>query len=92
MKTVFIFGLGYVGVPLAQALAYQSWQIRGTTRTPSNLANKPDQGWQILPFQAGQPLVDPAAAFAAIDAIISTITAIGGSDPVLDAETRLSTS
>ena len=84
MKTVFIFGLGYVGVPLAQALADQGWQIRGTTRTPSKLADKADQGWQILPFQSGQPLADPAAAFADIDAIISTITAIGGSDPVLD--------
>ena len=85
MKTVFIFGLGYVGVPLAQALADQGWQVRGTTRTPSKLADKAGQGWQILPFQSGQPLADPAAAFADIDAIISTITAIGGSDPVLDA-------
>ena len=85
MKTVFIFGLGYVGVPLAQALAEQGWRIRGTTRTPSNLAAKADLGWQIMPFQSGQPLADPAAAFAGVDAIISTITAIGGSDPVLDA-------
>ena len=85
MKTVFIFGLGYVGVPLAQSLADQVWQVRGTTRTPSKLADKASQGWQILPFQSGQPLADPAAAFANIDAIISTITAIGGSDPVIDA-------
>ena len=63
MKTVFIFGLGYVGVPLAQALADQGWQIRGATRTPSKLADKADQGWQILPFQSGQPLADPAAFF-----------------------------
>ena len=85
MKTVFIFGLGYVGTPLAQALADQGWQVRGTTRTPSKLADKANQGWQILPFQSGQPLTDPPTAFANIDAIISTITAIGGSDPVLDA-------
>ena len=39
MKTVFIFGLGYVGVPLAQSLADQGWQVRGTTRTPSKLAD-----------------------------------------------------
>ena len=43
MKTVFIFGLGYVGTPLAQALADQGWQVRGTTRTPSKLADKADQ-------------------------------------------------
>ena len=70
MKTVFIFGLGYVGVPLAQTLADQGWQIRGTTRTPSKLADKADQGWQILPFQAGQPLADPAAAFADIHQLV----------------------
>ena len=85
MKTVFIFGLGYVGVPLAHALADLGWHIRGTTRAPSKLAAKADLGWQIMPFESGQPLADPQTAFADVDAIISTITAIGGSDPVLDA-------
>ena len=70
---------------LAQALADQGWQVRGTTRTPSKLADQASQGWQILPFQSGQPVTDPPIAFADVDAIISTITAIGGSDPVLDA-------
>ena len=84
MKTAFIFGLGYVGVPLAQALEKKGWQIRGTTRTPSKLTGKIGIGWEILPFAADNPLINPGTAFANIDAIISTITAIGGSDPVLD--------
>lgn len=85
MKTVFIFGLGYVGVPLAQALAGAGWHIRGTTRNPQKLANEQANGWKIYGFADAQPLDDAAAAFDGVDAIISTITAIGGSDPVLDA-------
>ena len=52
MKTAFIFGLGYVGLPLAQALAEKGWQIRGTTRTPSKLIGKIGIGWEILSFAA----------------------------------------
>ena len=84
MKTAFIFGLGYVGLLLAQALAEKGWQIRGTTRTPSKLKGKIGIGWEILPFAANSPLANPKRAFADVDVIISTINAIGGSDPVLD--------
>ena len=56
MKTAFIFGLGYVGLPLAQALAKKGWQIRGTTRTPSKLTGKIGIGWEILPFAADSHL------------------------------------
>ena len=84
MKTAFIFGLGYVGLPLAQALAKKGWQIRGTTRTPSKLKGKIGVGWEILPFVTDSPLANPKKAFADVDVIISTINAIGGSDPVLD--------
>ena len=72
MKTAFIFGLGYVGLPLAQALAEKGWQIRGTTRTPSKLESKIGVGWEILPFAANSPLANPKRAFADIDVIIST--------------------
>jgi nucleoside-diphosphate-sugar epimerase len=84
MKTAFIFGLGYVGVSLAHALEKKGWQIRGTTRTPSKLTGKIGIGWEVLPFAADNPLINPGIAFANVDALISTITAIGGSDPVLD--------
>ena len=83
MKTAFIFGLGYVGLRLAQALAKKGWQIRGTTRTPSKLKGKIGIGWEILPFAANSPLANPKRAFADVDVIISTINAIGGRDPVL---------
>ena len=83
--TVFIFGLGYVGRPLGHRLAAAGWQVRGTTRTPSRLAAQAEAGWQIHEFADDRPLADPDAALDGVDALITTITAIGGSDPVLDA-------
>ena len=87
--TVFIFGLGYVGRPLGHRLAAAGWQVRGTTRTPSRLAAQAEAGWQIHEFADDQPLADPEAALDGVDALITTITAIGGSDPVLDAHGEL---
>ncbi|MDC1383149.1 SDR family NAD(P)-dependent oxidoreductase [Candidatus Puniceispirillum sp.] len=88
MKTAFIFGLGYVGVPLARALEKKGWRIRGTTRTPSKLSRKNIQNWKILPFETERPLTNPKRAFEGVDVLISTITAIDGSDPVLDAHAQ----
>ena len=87
--TVFIFGLGYVGRPLGHRLAAAGWQVRGTTRTPSRLAAQAEAGWQIHEFADDRPLADPEAALDGVDAVITTITAIGGSDPVLDAHGEL---
>jgi len=84
-KIIFIFGIGYVGRPLGHLLARSGWQIRGTTRNPARLTEEAAAGWQILPFSDTQPLADAAAALAGVSAVLSTITAIGGSDPVLDA-------
>ena len=83
--TVFIFGLGYVGRPLGHLLASRGWQIRGTTRTPERLAADAAAGWQVYRFADDVPLTDPEEALHGVDAVLSTITAIGGSDPVLDA-------
>ena len=87
--TVFIFGLGYVGRPLGHRLAAAGWRVRGTTRTPSRLAAQAEAGWQIHEFADDRPLADPDAALDGVDALITTITAIGGSDPVLDAHGEL---
>ena len=83
--TIFIFGLGYVGRPLGHLLASRGWHIRGTTRTPERLAAEVDAGWQVYRFADDVPLTDPEEALHGVDAVLSTITAIGGSDPVLDA-------
>ena len=87
--TIFIFGIGYVGRPLGHALAKAGWNIRGSTRTPDKLSAEAKQGWQVFPFSDEQPLANPEDALAGVDAIVTTITAIGGSDPVLDAHEDL---
>jgi len=88
-RTIFIFGLGFVGRRLGHRLAAAGWQVRGTTRTPSGLAAEAAAGWQIHEFADDRPLADAKAALDGVDAILTTITAIGGSDPVLDAHGEL---
>ncbi|MEK9851316.1 MAG: SDR family NAD(P)-dependent oxidoreductase [Candidatus Puniceispirillum sp.] len=85
MRRIFIFGLGYVGTAVGKKLAADGWQISGTTRDPSKFQDAAFSNWQVLPFSNQQALANPSTAFQGIDAILSTITAIGGSDPVLDA-------
>ena len=82
---IFIFGLGYVGVRLGQMLADKGWHIKGTTRNPAKLSNQADAGWDIFPFSPDRPLTDPEVALQDVDAILTTITAVNGTDPVLDA-------
>ena len=84
-RRIFIFGLGYVGRPLGHRLAERGWQVCGTTRNPDRLAAESASGWQIHKFTDDHPLAEAQAALSGVDAVISTITAIGGSDPVLDA-------
>ena len=75
--------------PVSPGLPAAGWQVRGTTRTPSRLAAQAEAGWQIHEFADDRPLADPDAALDGVDALITTITAIGGSDPVLDAHGEL---
>jgi nucleoside-diphosphate-sugar epimerase len=82
---IFIFGLGYVGVRLGHMLAERGWHVKGTTRDPAKLSRQAAAGWGIFPFSTDRPLVDPKAALKDVDAVLTTITAIGGTDPVLDA-------
>ena len=82
-KTIFIFGLGYVGLHLEEQLSRQGWQIIGTTRTPENLSDYEQRGWTILPFSDDEDVPDLAHHLAGASALVSTITAISGGDPVL---------
>jgi nucleoside-diphosphate-sugar epimerase len=82
-KTIFIFGLGYVGLHLAEQLSQQGWQIIGTTRTPENLSDYQQRGWTILPFSDDKNVPDLAHHLVEASALVSTITAISGRDPVI---------
>lgn len=81
---IFIFGLGYVGQHLARALSQRGWQITGTTRDPDTLAGQVPASWTILPFTAGQRLNGLASHLRQVTHLISGISAVSGSDPVLD--------
>ena len=64
------------------------WQrLAGRSVAPhtEKLADEIAAGWQVYPFSDSQPLADVKSALDGVDALVSTITAIGGSDPVLDA-------
>lgn len=82
-KHIFIFGLGYVGLHLAQALGAQGWLITGTTRNPDRLANYAAKGWTILPFEDGTAIPDLASHLSKASHVISTISALAGYDPVM---------
>ena len=81
---VFIFGLGFVGRALGHMMAAAGWSIRGTTRQPKKFAAEAAAGWEIIGFSDQQKMPVPARAVDGVSAILSTITAISGSDPVLD--------
>ena len=82
-QTLFIFGLGYVGLHLAQQLSDKGWQIIATTRTPEKIKN--DLGWQILPFTDTAPIDNLSSHLARATHLISTIGPVAGQDPVIAA-------
>ena len=86
---VFIFGLGFVGRALGHMMAAAGWSIRGTTRQPEKFAAEAAAGWEIIGFSDQQKMPVPARSVDGVSAILSTITAISGSDPVLDAHGEL---
>lgn len=82
-QRIFIFGLGYVGQHLAHALYRQGWHITGTTRRPDILREKVPADWDILAFNDDAPIEDLSAHLDKATHVITTISAIGGYDPVL---------
>ena len=91
---VFIFGLGYIGEAWAEMMAAQGFAIAGTTRTPSKLSHRIDEGWEICAYnsQSDQPENPSLSAqdkniiinqIAKADILLSTIALKGGRDPVM---------
>ena len=84
-KHMFIFGLGYVGLHLAQALHEQGWQITGTTRNVEKLASYQAKGWRILSFEDGATIPEIDHHLAQASHVLTTISALIGHDPVMQA-------
>ena len=80
---IFIFGLGYVGQHLAHSLSAQGWQVTGTTRAPEKLKDKVPADWRIVRFDAYKPVPDLAAYLSSCSHLLTTISPLSGSDPVL---------
>ena len=87
-KTLFIFGLGYVGQHLAHLLSLSGWQIIATTRSPERFARQTEQGWIILPFSSDAPNRDILPYLDRASHLLSTIGPVEGRDPVLAAYER----
>ena len=85
---IFIFGLGYVGQHLAHQLSQAGWAVTATTRQPETLAGQVPGQWTLVPFTAGQPVDGLDEHLQNTTHLVSTISALSGSDPVLDQHSR----
>ncbi len=82
MKTILIFGYGYVGKYLSKCLADNNWEVISTSRDKKKHTSQENKNISILPFD------DPRLPnlLKTTDYIISTIPpskGSNGSDPVL---------
>jgi nucleoside-diphosphate-sugar epimerase len=82
---LFCFGLGYTALALAEALRAEGWRIAGTCRTAEQQAALAARGITAHLLEHGRPLADPAAAFAGVTHILSSVPPDAAGDPVLDA-------
>lgn len=83
-KHIFVFGLGYVGLHLAHQLSQRGWQITGTTRRPEQLTGRAPEHWRVLPFNADTPIDGLAEHLQQATHLLSSISALSGTDPVLE--------
>jgi len=83
-RGLFVFGLGYTALALAEALAAEGWRIAGTCREPDKCAELAGRGIAAYRFSREHPLVDPARALAGADHLLISIPPDEAGDPTLD--------
>ena len=84
MPRLLCLGLGYSARVLAERLAGQGWEVRGTARDPERAAVPP--GWKMYRFDRAHRL--PSAAFDGITHILVSIPPDTEGDPALAAHGR----
>ena len=90
-KSIFIFGLGYVGIAVATALKEQGWRVSGTCRNINKINALKQQGIQGYLFDdyMGNSLVQEEAMNELLSAshVLTTVppTQTSSGDPVLKA-------
>lgn len=82
---IFIFGLGYTAQALARSLASSGWRIAGTTRDAAARQAMIEAGWEVFPFDEGQPLAGFAGALAGATHLLSSVPPSATGDPVIAA-------
>jgi nucleoside-diphosphate-sugar epimerase len=80
--TLLCFGLGYSAEVLAQRLLARGWRIVGTSRRPEKRRQLEAKGFTMHGFDRATPL--PAAAFAGVSHVLTSIAPDEAGDPVLD--------
>lgn len=81
---LFVFGLGYSALALAELLRPLGWAVAGTTRGPDKAAALRARGIEPFLFDRGRPLDNPGKALAGTTALLATVPPDGQGDPVLD--------
>ncbi len=83
LKSVFIFGLGYVGLDLAKSFNKMGWKIYGTKRNLDNFDNSSLPNLTLLEFNNGKKINNLSKILKNCSHLISTIGPIDGYDPIL---------
>jgi nucleoside-diphosphate-sugar epimerase len=81
---LFVFGLGYTALALAERLFAEGWTIAGTCRAPARAAALCERGIAAQLFDRGRPLADAAAALAGASHVLSSVPPDEAGDAVLD--------
>lgn len=81
---LFIFGLGYTSLRLADRLRVQGWSIAGTTRGAEKAAALRATGIEAFTFDRDLPLADIAGALDGVTHLLSSVPPDDRGDPVLD--------
>lgn len=84
MPRMFIFGLGYSALALAGQLRSLGWEVAGTTRRESKLADLRQLGFTVYPFSRTEPLAAGSAALADFPYILNSVPPDDLGDPVYD--------
>lgn len=84
MPRIFIFGLGYSALALAGQLRSLGWEVAGTTRRESKIADLRQLGFTVYPFTRGEPLTVGSAALADFPYILHSVPPDDLGDPVFD--------
>lgn len=89
-KSIFIFGLGYVGSHFARSCLAEGWKVSGTSTNYLKIQSFRAEGINAYLFDESGPMIEQEASKALNEAtfVLSTIPPVGidatPSDPVLD--------